>query len=119
MSRYITITVLCYFVKYGDADVTVVALILMRSFTRNNFACDNWGKSSWLLLSGKDSLYYGTGVMQRSGGRARFLSPRRLEGGKEVFVRLNEIVGGRDGGGEGGGGLPDPNITARRMRAIK
>lgn len=35
--------------------------------------------------------------------RARFLSPRRLEGGKEVFVRLNEIVGGRDGGGEGEG----------------
>lgn len=54
-------------------------------------------------------------------GRACPLSPRRLEGGKEVFVRLNEIVGGRDegAGGVGGGGLPGPNITARRMRAIK
>lgn len=51
--------------------------------------------------------------------RARLLSPRRLEGGKEVFVRLNEIVGGSEPEEEKGKGFQAPNITARRMRAIK
>jgi len=59
-------------------------------------------------LSEKSSLYYGAEVTQGSCARARapsFTAARHLEGGKEVFVRLNEIVGGRDGGEEGGEGF--------------
>lgn len=49
------------------------------------------------------------------GETARLLSPRRLGGGKEVFVRgrkLNEIEGAGDGVREMWG-LPGPNITGK------
>jgi len=52
------------------------------------------GKYTWSLLE-KSSLYYDAEAMAGIVcARARLLSPRRFEGGKEVFVRLNEIVGG-------------------------
>lgn len=79
--------------------------------------CDNWEKVLGLYCRKKGSLYYNAkgdaGIV-----RARLLSSR-LEGGKEVFVRLNEKWVAKmkeEGKGET---LPGPNITARRMRAIK